>query len=478
MSRIPLTDSRITFHFSLFPVHFLSISNQQSKINNMYTLSLTTPSTSLVLHGPEAPALVCGAARIPSAPLPAADGACRETIDLHLQGAPADIDSLISQIEALLAMAENQPSRVRLELATDASTEAWQSPVLGGTLEYLDYASASRALGAQKLRITLRRPDYWERPRQPVPLSNHNGSAVTTGLLLENHTDLAHACYADLETAELEGDLPGPARIEILNTEESGGQVEDIWLGSFVDSSTAIPEPPEAVLEGELGLSGPASSAVTDTTCSNGQFRRVSWSFSGEVTLLSWSLSSAQLAAFNGGIARPLIRFASSFSDTDLWVQLRLTVDGAEVGASGWRMLQPGLKLQDLPAVQLPPWPLPAEAAPAPLVLALKVSRLSETPCTLDVDFVHLTPTDGWRKYTPIQPLNYESALVDDFALGQFYVNDPATGALVQHSAVGRPLRVCPGRRQRFYVLHGAAACDVAYRIRLKVWYTPRRRVV
>lgn len=444
----------------------------------MYTLSLTTPSTSLVLHGPGADALICGATRSPAAPLPAADGTCRETLDLHLQGGPDEIDALIAQIEALLALAEHQPGRVRLELATDAASEAWQSPVLGGTLEYLDYGSASRALGAQKLRITLRRPDYWERTRQPVPLSNPNGSAVTSGLLLENHTDLAHACFADLETAGLEGDLPGPARIEVLNSEESGGQVEDLWLGCFVDASPDMPEPPEAVLEGELGLSGLTTSAQADTTCSNGQFRRVSWSYAGEVTLLSWSLSSAQLAAFNGRVARPLVRFASSFSDADLWVQLRLTVDGADVGSSGWRLLQPGLKLQDLPAVQLPPWQLPAGAAPAPLVLALKVSRLSETPCTLDVDFVHLTPADGWRKYTPIQPLNYETSLVDDGGTGLFYVNDPASGALVQHSAVGTPIGVWPGRRQRLYVLHGAAACDVAYRTRLKVWYIPRRRVI
>ena len=444
----------------------------------MNTLSLTSFQSSLVLHGPGAAAVICGATRSPAAPLPASDGACRETIDLHLQGAPADIDSLISQIEALLAMAESQPGTLGLELATDAASQAWQSPVLDGRLEYLDYGSASRSLGAQTLRLTLRRPDYWQRAPVSVPLSNHNGSAVTTGLLLENHTDLVHACYADLQTAGLPGELPCPARLEILNTEEPGGLVEDLWLGCFVDASPDMPEPPEAVLEGELGLSGLTTSAQADTTCSNGQFRRVTWSFDGEVTLLTWTLSSAQLAAFHGRVIRPLIRFANSFSDEDLWAHFNLTCDGTLLGTSGWMLLKPGLKLQELPALLLPPWNLPAGAAPAPLVLALKISRLGSSPCTLDVDFLHLMPADGWRRYTPLQPLAFGASLVEDFAAGLCYVNDPAAGALVQHAAAGQAVQVLPGRRQRIYVLHGAAACDVAYRLRLKVWYTPRRRVV
>lgn len=363
---------------------------------------------------------------------------------------------------------------IHLLLAPENGSAPWSSPLLDGHIEYLDYGSASRADGAQNLRLVLRRADAWEHARLPAPLSNHNGTAVTSGLQLENHTDLVHACWADVETGLMQGDLPAPACVEIINDVEVDGQVDGIWLGCWL----GVDEPPAAVLEGESGLSGLTTSIVADSASSNGQFRRVSWSSSGEVTLLAWSISRADLAAFGGQAVRPLARFASSFSYADLWLQLRLTAGGSLLAATPWRMLKPGQKLQELPAIELPPWSLPAGVDPAPLTLQLAASRLSSLLYTLDVDFVHLTPAQGWRKYTPIQALPYGSSLVDDFSQGVFYVHNPDAGALVQHNAAGEDILLWPGRRQRLYLLHGGAACDIAYRTRLKVSYTPRRRVI
>ena len=440
----------------------------------MYSLYLTYSENILWLHGPDAPAHICGALRSPAAPLARPDGSCDEVIDLHLQGSPADLERTLEELEACLALVEHQIVPVTLGIVLEAGSEPWFSPLLAGQLEYIDHGSASRARGAQKLRLSLRRAEFWQRAALPVPLSNANGSGVTDGLQVENHTDLAHQCWVDVETRALEGNYPVPARIEIANTLESGGQLENIWLGCYVGAG----EPPSTVLEGEYGLTLLGTSVIADTASSNGQFRRVNWNSSGEATLIQWTLTSAQLAAFAGQWARPLVRLANSISATDVWLQLRVLINAEVSGTSNWMLLQPGQKLQDLPAIQLPPWPLPQETAPAPLTLALVASRVSSLPLALDLDFIQLMPTDGWRKYLALQPMNFGSTLVDDFAQSACYTQEPGTGARVQHAVVGADVLLWPGRRQRIYLMHGGTACDIAYRTRLKLAYTPRRRVI
>ncbi len=438
----------------------------------MYQLSLTSTESSLILHGPGAESVICGAQRSPAAQAAQADGTCVENIDLHLRGLPAQIDSLIGQLEALLAPDESRVVALNL-ISAEGETE-WRSALAQGQVQYLDHGSASRARGSQMLRLSLQRMNAWEGGLKEAALSNPHGSMVMGGLQLDNHSDGGHACWADVDTSGMAAGLPSLARVEIANSLESSGQMADLWLGDYRGTSA----PPECVLEGELGLTGYSSTLVSDSTSSNGLFRRVTFTASGELVLLKWTLSAAQLAAFGGLLVRPLVRFASAFSDSDLWAQLRLMVNASVTASSNWMLLQAGQKLQDLPALQLPPWPLPADAAPAPLSLAWVISRAASTSCVLDVDFVHLTPAEGWRKFSALRAMTYGATLVDDRAARLFYTFDPATGASQQHAAAGPGVMLWPGQRQRLYLLHGGADCEIAYRSQMRVFYRPRRRMV
>jgi len=46
------------------------------------------------------------------------------------------------------------------------------------------------------------------------------------------------------------------------------------------------------------------------------------------------------------------------------------------------------------------------------------------------------------------------------------YAAHAASGELVTHTAVGAPLMLWPGRKQRLWLLHGGAAMDIDHTVR------------
>lgn len=442
----------------------------------MDSLALLYGSRSLVLHGSGATPPVRGARRLPPAPLPGRDGTCTETIDVLLEGSPAALAGFVAAVESCLARAEYRTDPVRLALGVDGEPAPWQSPVLGGRAAYLDSGSSDRTRGMQTLRLALVRPDYWEGAEQWAPLSNHNGSGVTTGLQVENHQDDAHQNHVDVELGGVGGDLPAPARLELVHAETAPSRtITDLWMGAYLDSVHA---PPGVILEGESATTELATSVVAASTASAGFYRRVSWLAAGEVELMAWTLSASLLGALAGRTVLPLVRFAAPFPAGDVWVQLRVqAAAGAPAHTSEWVLLKPGLGLQELPAMALPPWQLPGDTLPALLNLSLHATRGTSGSLSVDLDFIQLTPMDCWRKFTSTVPLTYGTLLADDLPRRLCYTIT-AAGETVTHAAVGEPLIVWPGRNQRIHILHTPDPMAIDTRMLVRLAYRPRRRVL
>ncbi len=442
----------------------------------MDSLALIYGDQTLVLHGHGAQPPVKGARRLSAAPKPEKDGTCTEIIEVVLEGSPAGIADLLSALETCLVCAEHRIDPVVLALAVGGGSAPWQSPVLGGRVEFLDAGSSDRLHGAQTIKLLLTRMDYWEGVELSAPLSNHNGSGVTSGLQIENHQDDDHQNYVDVDAGNLSGDLPAPCRLEMQHVETSPERhITDLWMGFYLDSNH---QPPQVILEGEEANTAPGSSVITNPLASGGFHRRISWETAGEVELCCWMLPSSLLQALAGRTLMPLVRFASPPSPANLWLQLRVNTGwGMPTHQTEWMLLKPGIGLQELPAVALPPWSLPGDGEPAPLSFSIHGTRSTAGACTLDLDFVQLTPTDCWRKFTSVVPLAYGSSLVDDLPRRLCYTTSLA-GEMATHTAAGEPLIIWRGRKQRIYILHSPGEMYIDTRMQVKVAYRPRRRVL
>jgi len=444
----------------------------------MHSLRISCGTETLWLHGPLAQPPVKGSRRQPI-PRVLEGGRCEEQIDLLLEGTPLSIQWTLQTIERLLACARTG-TRARggqsagLHLMATASDSEWEARLLDGRVELLGAGTPERGRGSQAVRLLLVRGDCWQGSLTALPLSNPAGSNVTDGLPLFNHADSdeMHANYADSGGGL--GSLPAPAQVELIHDVNAAEALTDIWLGAGLSTL------PGGVLEAEAAASSLTTQTIADAACSSGSYRRVSWTGAAEVDVLHWELTQDWLGQAGGRCFRPLLRFATlvTFSDLSLSVQVRSA--GCVLYQSPAQTLQPGLRLQELPPLLLPPW-VPLNDPPAVLTLALIGRRSSGGNSVLDLDFVGLLPLQGWRRYVSLSGLPYGARLVDDPLTGRCVTLHPQNGELAGYAAQGLGLEVQPGQAQRFSALFAtgsAAGMDIAAQVRLKVSYRPRKRVV
>lgn len=438
----------------------------------MVSLRITCGSETFWLHGPLVAAPVKGARRQPI-PRALEGGRCEEQIDLLLEGTPVLIQWALQTLERLFARARSGQA-AGLHLMPTAADSEWEARLLDGRVELLGAGTAERGRGSQAIRLLLVRGDCWQGTLTALPLSNPGGTNVTGGLPLFNHCDgdALHANYADSSGGQ--GSLPAPARVELIHDSGGADAITDIWLGAG-----ALPLP-DGVLEGEAAESSLSTLIMDDASCSGAQYRRVSWSGSTQVDLLHWQLSSAWLGQAGGRPFRPLLRLANLFDFSDLRLSMQVRTAESILAESKAQTLPPGVRLQELPPVLLPPW-IPANDPPATLTLALIGRRPAGGDSTLDVDFLALLPLQGWRRYWSLNGLPYGARLVDDPLDGRCVALHPQGGELAGHVAQGPGLEVQPGQAQRFSALFATgspAGMDISTQVKLKVSYRPRRRVV
>lgn len=438
----------------------------------MYSLRISCGNETLWLHGPSAQPPVKGARRQPI-PRALEGGRCEEQIDLLLEGTPPSIQWTLQSIERLLSRARGGQSAGLHLMATPSDSE-WEARLLDGRAELLGSGTPERGRGSQAVRLLLVRGDCWQGSLTALPLSNPAGSNVTDGLPLFNHcdADAAHANYADAGGGL--GSLPAPALVELIHDVSAPEAPTDIWLGAGLSPL------PGGVLEAEAASTSLTTQTVADSSCSGGSYRRVSWNSAGEVDVLHWELSSAWLGQAGGRCFRPLLRFATLFAYSDLSLSVQIRTDASVLFESSAQTLQPGVRLQELHPLLLPPW-VPLNGPPAGLTLALIGRRAGGGSTTLDVDFLGLLPLQGWRRYVSLSGLPYGARLVDDPLTGRCVTIHAQNGELSGYAAQGQGLEVQPGQVQRFSALFATgspAGMDIAAQVRLKVSYRPRKRVI
>jgi len=364
--------------------------------------------------------------------------------------------------------------RVFLYEQRSANSPVWRSEIVAG--RYRSDASVIEEIGMtgpqRRLTILFTRRYYWEGDEVALPLTNRNGTAVTTPLSISGHHDASNDNFVSL--GPVAGEMPTPPIVKIKNTLDSTNRMREVYLAL---NSRSLPDTFSHILQGEAAASG--GTTETAAAASGGQYRRFTWSATTETEAISWDLSSSLLNACRGNFFRIMMWLHNSVSLGSNVMEVRFDVQFllSTIYQSRWAAIRTGKRLQETVSLQLPPYLVGAgDLYPLKLVMFVKAEYAGSK--TLDVDFLQLSPLDGWRKLTP---KGYGAAngvtLTDDMTTGHVYTEGWATAGKTGHYlSDGPPMMLRPRQAQRLYFLMGGMSSDtIARTATVQVSYRPRR---
>lgn len=376
--------------------------------------------------------------------------------------------------------------RVYVQFKPESGDDTYRAEILSGRCELeegtLNVNVGLYGAGRIGARITWRRRYYWEGPETQVPLTNGNGTDDTSGLTIYNHDDAhaGHDNYVQIAADDVDGDLPSPARIELTNSYNDSDEDSHVWIGHNVLSD---PANFDHILEAEDAT---GASATANATCSGGEYVATTLSTDSETTMLTWALSSSFLTDCNGAHFRVLARFredaTTAANITDVKFRLKLQVDNRTIwqGEQVRPKVGDSYVIRDLGIIRLPPWPIESGQSSVAMNLLLTGQRTSGVNETIDLDFLMLVPTDGFRLLERVgDGVAYNERLVDDGISETVYVDTGASTARRSNVvAVGKPVMLWPNTLQRLYFLIHTWTANNAEIVRthtVKVYYRPRR---
>jgi len=392
-----------------------------------------------------------------------------------------DMIEPIHRALAHAALHKTDADGIYLNYAIVAGESTWRTRVTGGVVLY-DSRLANRWIrGRIKLAIVLTHAPWWEGAEAQIPLTNANGTNNTSGLTVYNHWDgdAGHENYVSINAADVDGDLPGATRLQLLNNFATD-RLYDIWIGqNWTTPSTFGP-----TLEGESATGG---SLGNDASCSGGQYRYRDLLSGADSALFTWTLSTNFLNDCRGRGFKILCRFydgnvqfLSNLPNIRWWLKLVYTAttiwESAQVSADPDRTIL----IRDLFTMRLPPW-LPGQTGLNAIDMTLMARQDTGLTLSAGIDFLHAIPVEGWRYITHAgYGTQQNRRVMDDGIEGALYTDDGSgTGKLGILVGYGQPIMVYPNKLQRLYFLmhsHLANTAEIARTVSAKLYYRPRRR--
>jgi len=370
-----------------------------------------------------------------------------------------------------------------LNFAPDGTLDPWRTRITGG-LTTLD-AGLSKRWKQKKavVGLVVERAAWWEGQEDQAPLTNRNGTANTNGLTVHNHYDGGHDNFVDIDATDVAGDLNAATRLELTNNFATN-RLYDVWIGQ----NWTTPSSFSHILEGESASGG---SSPADSNSSGGYYRSNTLSGSGEITLYTWSLDSNYLSACRGRFFKMLARFWDGNATflSNLWrcrFKFQVIYQATVIWESGWTSINPSryTLIRDLATMKMPPW-LPYETGLSGVSLALVGSQdagpfVAGLDLTAGLDFLQVTPVDGWRYLTCAgYGVAQNGRIIDDGINSVVYADDGSgddkLGILVPYAA---PIVLKPAAAQRLYFLAHSNLANTAEILRtmsVKLFYRPRR---
>jgi hypothetical protein len=324
-----------------------------------------------------------------------------ETIEIVLEGTPEQILADIEQMEDDLVKAKvYQDTRfgslVYLEAKTHEDESTWRTELIGGRVERSMPNMVSK--GALIAALIIERVNYWESEAGTLlPLSNPNGTDVTTGIHVFAGNDGKMVGddhlknYVDIDGDDVGGTLPGrvDVRMTVMGTETS---IQHAMLGLNYNSEPATLQ---HTIEGEDATWG--ATEMIDVDASGMAVGRLSWASGDTWTLAgTWNLSAAQTIAAKGNWFRILGRLVTACEG--LRTRVVVSYLGTEIGRGGDVTLSDDLTVT-FGHVRIPPWMVGVTSQMMEGVTLELWVYDPDGAGTMEIDYLTLLCIDGLRDY-------------------------------------------------------------------------------
>jgi hypothetical protein len=352
----------------------------------------------------------------------------------------------------------------------------WMTKIVNGMVMYDANLDRNWRRNKAVVTVVIEHKPYWDSSIEvQVPLTNGNGTDNITGLTIYNHDDsgTGHDNWIQINDEDVEGDMPGRTRLEITNIYASG-RLYTAWIGHNWTDPTNFTH----ILEGENSTLGTPTS---DGGCSGGYYMAKALASGSEDNLFTWTLSDSFLNTCKGHFFKIMARFYSA-APTQVKFRMTLAFAGTTIWQSGQVTLDSSrlMLIRDLLTLRLPPW-LIGQTDLSELTMTLTGQQTTGSSVNVYLDFLQITPLDGWRMMECIgYGILQNSRLVDDGIHDVAYVDTGSgsdkAGYLVSY---GNPITLYPAKDQKLYFLMHSNVmntAEIARTATVKLYYRPRRR--
>lgn len=404
---------------------------------------------------------------------------------LIIQSTTAALEEWIRSIERGFDYARKHRNGAQAAYLYFAMTEAddeWRARINDGQVFYDSTLTRRWREKKVSLGIIVERAPYWDGPEAPVPLSNGNGTDLTDGIDVYNCNDgqywgitlyKAHN-YVEIAEDVIQGDLPAPVRIEMTNQHDSINRLNNLWISHNVYANPADLNP---ILEGEDAAYARGGVVTDSGTYSGGHSQSATWTGDTQQIIMRWELSQELLTACAGQYFKILGRLSVA---AGVRLQIKITFPqgvALSVVDAGAEITTSALGIQELGIVQIPPW-LPGEADLAPVDLTLYARKVGGG--AVGIDFLQLSPLDGYRILTPRgYGAAYTIRIVDDGINENIWTDGwTPSGKTGHYIGMGSQIKLMPENAQRLYFLQMGNTGDtlIDRLLSIKMAYRPRRR--
>lgn len=289
---------------------------------------------------------------------------------------------------------------------TELGTDIWRTEVFDGRATPTENVHIYANSGYTRFLLSFTHKPRWEGAYTQLPIGNVNGSANTSGLVINNHSDGSTAeSVFRVNGGLIIGNIPGRARLEL--TTIPADNTGTFYTGVINDGTYT------GVIQCEASTTG---SLVVDAGRSNGQARLVTLA-GGTTDLvgLVMTLPNAFMAALQGRRARTVIVYSPNASYTDVQGKLEIYYRGVtKVADTPWSTFGALSGIHDFETMPIPP-KFVGGTSYDDHELWLRLRKASAGSINLTFDFLQMMPALPFRKIVPAgYGLPQNSILVDD----------------------------------------------------------------
>lgn len=344
-----------------------------------------------------------------------------------------------------------QPDGVDVVYQSKVITMSWVSGVnrMAESHDWLLASSVHPNAEFVTVTLTFERMFYWEDTNDiSLPLTNSNGTNVTTGLDVQNHDGGAAGedNWVNINAADVKGSLPSVLTLEMENRHASHVYADvHVAHNAFYDPLN-FPH----WIEAEAATLNSGASIVNNAVYSGSSAVQITKT-AGEYYMMYWTLGSGVLLRARARWFKILGFIYSTNSTTYAKISLSMN-QLTRVAESPW--VRCDLGIIDFGNFKIPPVDLGSSVTPKWWILELRVKSTTGSSIVLDnISLMPCAEPDGYCVFKRVAyGIGPNEKLIGDGRRELVYGLEPAgytNQAAVLHEILGSYLHVVPGVDQR-----------------------------